>query len=1022
MIDRQFAAVLGCFALSGFAALLYQTAWLREFAFVFGTAELAVVSVLAAYMAGLALGAAIAARITDRIRRPVLVYGVLELAIALCALGVPWAIRASTRLYVHVMGSSPLPPEEGGIESTLFFAACSFAILSVPTALMGVTLPLLARHAIRREEQIGSRIGVLYAVNTAGAVAGTLSAAFLLLPALGLRSTVYVGAAANGLVFAVAVLVARAAPILPAAGTSAAGRTAADGGTATASEDRSVARSGTWILPLIAASGVTSFTYEVMWTRLLGHVLGGSVYAFATMLASFLVGIAVGSGVAARLATTRLRAARGFCVAQCGAAFLSLGAYAALDWLPAMARSIGASAHGSLGANAVVAAAFLLPAALCFGATFPFAVRLLARDEADAAAASARVYAWNTTGSIAGALLAGLVLLPVAGFSGTLMLAVATNWALALITAQLVRPALRVATGVAALGLGALIALPPSPPWRIVRAGPTTYAPSLGDVVHFGVGRSATVLLVDKGANWRLTTNGLNEAVIDRPGARPGQAITTRWLAVLPVLARPSARSLALVGLGGGLTLQAVPSSVESIDVIELEPEVVAANRAVAQDRDSDPLADPRVRIHVNDARGALLLTRARYDVIVSQPSHPWTAGASHLYTREFFELVRERLTPDGVFSQWIGMRFVDEPLLKSLVATLLDVFPNVRVYQPTPVSLVFLASPAPLALEDRAEAVLASAPDDYAQYGLSTVEDLAAGLVLDEAGSRAFAAGAAVNTDHRNRLAARSPRLGSKSLGVGLRQSVFAPFDNLPERSAALDRGYVFRRLQVAGRPARATVFAEALTDPAERVAASAWVDMQSQRPIMAARRFRQALSVDPSSIEARAGLLWLARRQLEAGEGDPLLEELGPLDAASTAVVAGWIAQAAGDWSALEALDGQLAQAGPRHPLLTEATRLRAAWRMQSGEPARAAEAVGILDAITILNPQFPDLVLRIRLQTLAQQPLAALATIEETLQRVRRPEQARTLLAAVDALPVDVRPQVVASARARLEALLR
>ena len=158
--------------------------------------------------------------------------------------------------------------------------------------------------------------------------------------------------------------------------------------------------------------------------------------------------------------------------------------------------------------------------------------------------------------------------------------------------------------------------------------------------------------------------------------------------------------------------LEFVPSTVESIDVIELEPEVLAANQWVAAKRATDPLADPRVRVHIGDARGVLQLTEKRYDAIVSQPSHPWTAGASHLYTREFFSLVRSHLKPDGVFVQWIGLNFVDEALLRSLAATLVDVFGHVEVYQlGAAPGLLFAASAEPLAYLESARRALQATP-----------------------------------------------------------------------------------------------------------------------------------------------------------------------------------------------------------------------------------------------------------------------------------------------------------------------
>ncbi|MEZ5475618.1 MAG: fused MFS/spermidine synthase [Steroidobacteraceae bacterium] len=195
-----------------------------------------------------------------------------------------------------------------------------------------------------------------------------------------------------------------------------------------------------------------------------------------------------------------------------------------------------------------------------------------------------------------------------------------------------------------------------------------------------------------------------------------------------------------IVGYGGGVVVEGVPPSFRSIDVIELEPVVIEANRATRQLRKRDPLTDPRLTIIANDARGALSLTSKHYDAIVSQPSHPWTAGASHLYTREFMQLARDHLTDDGVFVQWMNVAFLDERLLRSLSATLLDVFGELRVYRPDPATLVFVAATKPLDLERQLVATgipLRRTPLHFARFGINVVEDLVAALALDERGAR---------------------------------------------------------------------------------------------------------------------------------------------------------------------------------------------------------------------------------------------------------------------------------------------
>ena len=201
--------VLACFFLSGFAALLYQTAWLRQFSLICGTGELAVATVLAAYMGGLALGSAVAARYAGRVTRPVLAYGVLEAGIALSALAVPLLLLAARALYSSILGDQPTPPDAATIGQPVFYLLVAFVVLAIPTGFMGATLPLLIRYAVRTDRDVGPRVALLYAINTAGAVCGTVAAAFVLLPAFGLNRTVWVGVAVNALVFVVAAALVR---------------------------------------------------------------------------------------------------------------------------------------------------------------------------------------------------------------------------------------------------------------------------------------------------------------------------------------------------------------------------------------------------------------------------------------------------------------------------------------------------------------------------------------------------------------------------------------------------------------------------------------------------------------------------------------------------------------------------------------------------------------------------------------------------------------------------------------------
>ena len=204
-----FIAVSACFFLSGFAALLYQIAWMRQISTVFGTSELAVATVLAAYMGGLAAGAAVAARMMHRIRRPILVYGVLEAVIAISAIAVPFLLQLAGLVYAWMFGGLEQPPDASGLGQSMFYLAVTFLVLAIPTGCMGATLPMVTRYAVHKDEDVGPRVGLLYSINTVGAIAGTLVAAFLLLPAFGLWGTILTGVAINLAVFGIAAMLAK---------------------------------------------------------------------------------------------------------------------------------------------------------------------------------------------------------------------------------------------------------------------------------------------------------------------------------------------------------------------------------------------------------------------------------------------------------------------------------------------------------------------------------------------------------------------------------------------------------------------------------------------------------------------------------------------------------------------------------------------------------------------------------------------------------------------------------------------
>src|SRR5689334_1619028 len=433
-----------CFLMSGVAALVYQTAWTRQFAIVFGTSELAVATVLAAYMGGLALGAWLAERFLPRVTRPVMTYALLELGIAAGALfAVPFLLWLANLGLITFFGGQPAPPDSDHAATTAFYLLSAFVALALPTTLMGATLPMLARYAVADEYQIGRRIGMLYAMNTAGAVFGALLTAFFLLPEFGLSHTIWCGAALNALVFLLAAGLAQrvagkrrdkyyvgdAESVVPRRARA-------------PTFDRFPAPG--WVLPLMLLAGAVAFFQEVLWTRMLAHVVGSSIYAFGVMVASFLTGIALGGGIGAAVGRTRVTAVYALGGALLVAAAAAGVAYLQLERLMPGVGGLLQNVHdlgfARVPLNALFSGLLLLPMTVAIGMTYPLAVRVLARDADDAAPASARVYAWNTVGAIIGSLAAGFVMIPAFRYEGAIRIAVCVSAALGVIAAWVLIP------------------------------------------------------------------------------------------------------------------------------------------------------------------------------------------------------------------------------------------------------------------------------------------------------------------------------------------------------------------------------------------------------------------------------------------------------------------------------------------------------------------------------------------------------------------------------------------------------
>ena len=796
----------GLFFLSGALGLLYEVVWLRLLVLFFGSTHFAVTAVLTAVMAGQALGALAAGRYVDRINQhPLRVYGLLEVGVGASALCVPLML-AVMRPAVAIL--SPATASSFYIGSVLRFLL-ALAVLIAPTMLMGAALPTLSRVIARRHRRIEGGVGWLYAVNVFGAVAGTALTGFVLLPSFGTAATVVSAGLVNVALGAVALVVAAASRHTRSPdtvdepsvqlhrrrgppGDRGPGRD--DGHQAVRGPGRDDGHLALWV---VALSGALAMVYEIAWTRVLGLVLGSSVYAFTVMLSTFLVGLACGAALGVRTgarAATAPRVVR-ILVVVVGlgsvAGFLTLHALPALpplfaSWFHALDLTDGAAA-GRLARLAtlefLVASLVMLPAAVTLGMVFPLALRLRVTGPRGIGRAVGTLSAANAAGTIIGATAAGFVLLPWLGLQGGVLAAVVAGVALAMwIDARRPQPsAVRVWGGRGLAAAAIVVAVTARPAWDplVMNSGVFQYAPELTghavtrdgfraaqhddtEVLHYEEGLTANVLVARQRSNGNVWMSIDGKLDASSRADLPTQLL----LGHLPMLwldsSAAAAPSAIVIGFASGITTGAVTRYAPSrVTAVEIEPAVVRAS-AFFDHVNHTPLADPAVELVEGDGRTWLISGRTHYDAIISEPSNPWMTIAANLFTREFFEAGRDRLVPGGVFSQWIQLYGLQPADLRSLVATFASVFPRVSMFWAIPGrDIVLLGSEGTLEVDLGRLDVAFGRPSvaaDLARIDVRGTPDLLTYYLAGDAGTRAFARDAPINTDDNALIEFRAP------------------------------------------------------------------------------------------------------------------------------------------------------------------------------------------------------------------------------------------------------------------------
>ena len=647
--------------------------WLRLLALVFGVTVYAASTVLAGFMAGLGLGSFVAGRLASRITRPLAAFGIAEVLIGITAFVSPAVLDALTRVWVTIHPS--LPDSVAAITVIRFIVA--FMVLIVPTSLMGATLPLVIKSAVAREKRIGGRIGLLYAINTTGAIVGALVAGFYLISEVGVAVSFRWAAIGNIVIGIVSLVAAYAMPAQPARpARPAPAATAAGPATAVTAGQRRV------VLWTFFVSGMMSLALEIIWFRILVVFLRPTAYAFTIMLACVLAGIALGSALAAPLLRKRGPWLAVLAVIQAVigvVAVLSFNALtrsqAAVDVATPWFEQVGLNTYlAPLVASSLVA---MLPTMLLLGVAFPIGLSLWAGDDTsdDTSRRVGAFYSLNVLGAILGSVLAGFVLLPAIGTHNSLIavsaLAIISSVALAW-TQRLVRPSFAYAmAGLAPLvfGLAAFYSVDPF------------------DVAFERLHRRETLVWREEGAQTTV-------AVHDRAGNppmrvmyldgnhqannSPATAFVHHRIGALPVMLHQAPTTALVVGLGGGATPGAVARYNVAVDVVELSAAVVAGSDFFT-DINFNLRSRPNVTLHVDDGRNFLMMARKKYDVITADIILPRHAGAGALYSKEYYELVRDSLAEGGLVMQWNGGDSATE--YKLLMRTFISVFPYTTLW-----------------------------------------------------------------------------------------------------------------------------------------------------------------------------------------------------------------------------------------------------------------------------------------------------------------------------------------------------
>ena len=754
--------ILIFFFVSGVTGLIYEVVWTRLLTRVMGNTHYSIATVLTIFMAGLALGSYLGGRWIDGKKNPLFVYATLEGAIGIYCLLIPSIIDSAFPLFEWVYQTQN---ESYSKASLCRFFICG-AILLIPTALMGATLPVLSKYVSRERACIGRDVGTLYSLNTFGAVFGALSSAFLFMRIWGVLATIWFAAGLN-------ILIAVVIFILFRSDVNTASKEELNQ-TKESIESSSLGSNVIFILLAFGFSGWCALTYQIAWNRILSLLLGSSIYAFSLILTTFILGLALGTMVFSHMVNKFKNPLVVFGFLQIGIGVSAVAMIPLFENIPFINRWVYQNWNMEFATIQwsvfLVIFCFLFVPTFFMGGQFPVVVRLVVRKLGTLGHSIGKVYASNTVGTIIGSFLAGFVLIPWIGVQNTILVAVGLNLLvgttvlvfsadLTLNSKIYVLPAILVVCFLYGRSMEtwdkSVISSGSYMPYRI---GDLSEAEKKANkILFFKEGTHTTVTTeLSVSGNIFLRVNGKTDASL-------AMDMRTQLLSgYLPMFLHEDPESVLVIGQGSGITLGAVEQfPIKSVDLVEISSAVIEGSRYF-DSFNHNALSDKRLKVILADGRNHVALSDRKYDVIISEPSNPWISGVGALFTDNFFKLMKKRLNPNGVACIWVHTNM--SPMsFKSVARTFSENFKQATMWE----SIVgddylIIGSDSEYKLSySEVDEILSDEirGKDLYRIGISNVRDLMSLLIMNREGLLRFSKDAPIHTDDNSLLEFNAPQ-----------------------------------------------------------------------------------------------------------------------------------------------------------------------------------------------------------------------------------------------------------------------